>query len=385
MEEEHIVIVGGGIVGVTTAYYLAKSAKQGRNVRITLLEGSEIAAGSSGHAGGLLSSDLLGNGHALSELSFELHKRLALEHGGDVWGYRAVETVSIEADCSKNGGMSNGRMNKKSMDWIDPNVLQRQRILSTDDTTAQVHPGLFTKAIAELAVDAGVEIIHATVDSLSLSPLSLTATPLASSTPSSSCPPELVLHPTKILLAAGPWTGGLVEKLFGKGKGGGRARRIGGERAHSVVIRSTRELPAQCWFTSIKLGRGRSCEPEIYCRPDGTAYACGPTDASALPLLASDVQVDPKACREILDQVALLSPTYLNIDEATAKLEVQQACYLPTGSGAPVLGELADGVFVASGHSCWGITLGMSSCPLRCSRAYEHDSQVPELDIAWLS
>lgn len=362
MDREHIVIVGGGIIGVTTAYYLAKSSKKGSDVRITLLEGSEIAAGSSGHAGGLLSSDLLGNGHGLSELSFNLHQKLSEEHGGvEAWGYRTVETVSIEADCSKNGGMSNGRMSKQSMDWIDPSVLQRQRILSTDDTTAQVHPGLFTKAIAQLAVDAGVEIIHATVDSISHSPLSLTATPLARSTPSSSDPSQIVLHPTKILLAAGPWTGGLVEKIFGKGTGGGRARHIDGERAHSVVIRPIKELPAQCWFTSIKLGRGRSCEPEIYCRPDGTAYACGPTDDSPLPPLASDVQVDPKACREILDQVALLSPTYLKIGDDTAKLELQQACYLPTGSGAPVLGKIAEGVFVASGHSCWGITLGMSA------------------------
>ena len=370
MEDQHIVIVGGGIIGVTTAYYLAHSPKFGARTRVTLLEACEVAAGSSGKAGGLLSWDLLGNGHALSELSFDLHEQLANEHGGkERWGYRNVETVSIEADCSRNGGMSNGRTKKDSIDWIDPTVLKRQRILSTDDTTAQVHPGLFTKAIAELAVEAGVEIIHATVDAISLSPLRLIATPLASSVSQQ----QLVLEPTQILLAAGPWTGGLVEKLFGGTKGGGRARDIDGERAHSVVLRPNEglSLPAQAWFTSIKLGRGRSCEPEIYCRPDGTAYACGTVDDSPLPRLASDVETDPKACREIIDQVALLSPAYLKTGEnPTATIETMQACYLPTGSGAPVLGKIAEGVFVASGHSCWGITLGKCRLAPRVPRVF---------------
>ena len=50
----HIVIVGGGIIGVSTAYYLSRSPALPADTRITLVEGTAIAAGASGYAGGFL-------------------------------------------------------------------------------------------------------------------------------------------------------------------------------------------------------------------------------------------------------------------------------------------------------------------------------------------
>jgi len=55
---QSIVVIGGGIIGVTTAYYTARLAKErGLDLTIKLIEGSAIAAGSSGKAGGLLAID----------------------------------------------------------------------------------------------------------------------------------------------------------------------------------------------------------------------------------------------------------------------------------------------------------------------------------------
>ena len=53
-----IVIIGGGIIGASTAYYLTRhpSFDSARD-SITVLEGSSIAAGASGKAGGLLALD----------------------------------------------------------------------------------------------------------------------------------------------------------------------------------------------------------------------------------------------------------------------------------------------------------------------------------------
>lgn len=52
---ERVVIIGGGIMGVCTAYYLSRAV--GPRASITLIEGTSIAAAASGRAGGLLALD----------------------------------------------------------------------------------------------------------------------------------------------------------------------------------------------------------------------------------------------------------------------------------------------------------------------------------------
>lgn len=55
---QSVVIIGGGIIGTCTAYFTATLAKErGLDVAIKLVEGSSIAAGASGKAGGLLAVD----------------------------------------------------------------------------------------------------------------------------------------------------------------------------------------------------------------------------------------------------------------------------------------------------------------------------------------
>jgi glycine/D-amino acid oxidase-like deaminating enzyme len=104
-------------------------------------------------------------------------------------------------------------------------------------------------------------------------------------------------------------------------------------------------------------------------RPDGTAYACGATDSSPLPSHASKVQVSSSAISTLINHTALLSPSHLSTDNGQYSAEIikEQACYLPVGSGDPVIGKIEGssmerGVYVASGHSCWGICNGRSFC-----------------------
>ena len=52
-----IVIIGGGIIGVCTAYYLVTDPSLPDDTTVTLVEGTSIAAGASGHAGGFLARD----------------------------------------------------------------------------------------------------------------------------------------------------------------------------------------------------------------------------------------------------------------------------------------------------------------------------------------
>ncbi|KAF3356401.1 Glycolipid 2-alpha-mannosyltransferase [Verticillium dahliae VDG1] len=92
--KKNIVIVGGGIIGSTTAYFLSRHPKFNPALhKITLLEATSIAAGASGKAGGLLA--LWAYPQPLVPLSYRLHAELAAEHGGaERWGVVYDATVS---------------------------------------------------------------------------------------------------------------------------------------------------------------------------------------------------------------------------------------------------------------------------------------------------
>jgi len=60
---KNIVVIGGGIAGTTTAYFLAQSAARA-GAKITLVEGTKVAAGASGYSGGFLAKDWHGTATA---------------------------------------------------------------------------------------------------------------------------------------------------------------------------------------------------------------------------------------------------------------------------------------------------------------------------------
>lgn len=105
-------------------------------------------------------------------------------------------------------------------------------------------------------------------------------------------------------------------------------------------------------FTSIRTGKN-STEPELYCRPDGTGYLCGPTDSSPLPERADEVQVDSQAIKKLKAEAILISPEALG---EKAEVVAEQACFLPISrsTGSPILAEVKKGIYFAAGHSCWG-------------------------------
>lgn len=71
-QSKNIVIVGGGIIGSTTAYFLSHHENFDKERdSITLLEATEIAGGASGKAGGLLA--LWAYPRCIVPLSFRLH------------------------------------------------------------------------------------------------------------------------------------------------------------------------------------------------------------------------------------------------------------------------------------------------------------------------
>ncbi|KAI0178594.1 FAD dependent oxidoreductase [Hypoxylon sp. FL1284] len=422
---KEITIIGGGIIGCCTAYFLTRHPSYSPEThQITLLEASSsnaggrtsdsitdpatladpatvskknpahdgIAGGASGKAGGLLA--LWAFPSNIVPLSFKLHDELAKEHGGDKrWGYRRC--YASQVDCrarlpsgfqgAKEGGadpVSGGaeptskglhKDHKKDsktlrklgapddLDWLDTQeALSSYHGMGNPDNTAQVHPELFTRSMAQLAEDEGVKIvtgarvtgINKTEDGKGVKSVAYVKDGKEQSLPTTDC-----------VIAAGPWTRRLLPEIP-----------VTAARAHSVVVKTPKPVSAYALFTEIRLPAGfptptaanargtpaaqrplrgeQVVEPEIYARPDGTAYACGPTDTTAeLPLTTAEVEVDAARCEDILHQIGGIS------DELGADGQVlaKQACYLP--QGGPWIGDVpgTKGLVVAAGHTCWGI------------------------------
>ncbi|KAL8383058.1 hypothetical protein RB595_006694 [Gaeumannomyces hyphopodioides] len=125
----NIVIVGGGVMGCTTAYYLTRHPKYNPEIHtITIVEAAGIASSASGKAGGLLG--LWAYPEETVPLSYRLHRELADEHdGGNRWGYRRLQgcgTIRVNLQDPQGavygplppdedgGGSAKGRAAKKS-------------------------------------------------------------------------------------------------------------------------------------------------------------------------------------------------------------------------------------------------------------------------------
>lgn len=109
------VILGSGIIGLSTAYYLSLLAETDTDKDTTpttnisrqtkhdihLVEpSSELFASASGKAAGFLAKDWFAPAVApLGEFSFDLHKKLADEHGGkEKWGWSESLSYSLDRE-----------------------------------------------------------------------------------------------------------------------------------------------------------------------------------------------------------------------------------------------------------------------------------------------
>ncbi|KAG9235394.1 FAD dependent oxidoreductase [Amylocarpus encephaloides] len=400
----NIVIVGGGVIGCTTAYFLTRHPAFNPAIhKITLLEAQSIASGASGKAGGLLG--LWAYPANIVPLSYRLHAELAQEHdGAKRWGYRALHCGSVYATGkllrakpasgeTMNAGTQQWKKLPKTkkkgkaariptdLDWLDSESMLDYSVMGTPQDTAQVHPYLFTNAIAELATEKGAQIILGAVKGIDYSQ----SDGVKSVTYEDKATKESHTIPaTDVVLAAGPWTNSIFPEAP-----------IKAIRAHSVVIKA--DVSPYAIFTQIDLPRnfstlgkagmeerrhapGDPVNPEMYARPDGTIYACGEGD-ELIPLPASSdlVVCDESRCDDIYNYLSSISDTISN-SEVTAK----QACYLPLvdsdSDRGPIIGKTGvPGIFIATGHTCWGV---QNSCATgKLMSEFVFDSKAISADV----
>jgi glycine/D-amino acid oxidase-like deaminating enzyme len=110
-----IVILGTGIIGLSTAYSLSASSSTPPS-SIHLVDASPtLFSSASGFAGGFLAKDWFADELAsLGELSFELHRKLASANdGGRRWGYVASRAMSLVKKME-----STGKKVERGDDWL---------------------------------------------------------------------------------------------------------------------------------------------------------------------------------------------------------------------------------------------------------------------------
>ncbi|KAI0037740.1 FAD dependent oxidoreductase [Auriscalpium vulgare] len=353
---KNIVVVGAGIIGTTTAFYLSRHpsvTSSSSPPSITIIEASQrgAAQGASGKAGGLVAKWAYPK--ELTDVSFKQHVALSAEFDGSQrWGWRWVDVGEWEGRGREASGKRVRDGLPADLSWVSDELTEVYTPLAQAGDTAQVHPRLFTQSMLDLALENGVRFVQGRVTTLESNTGHVSGVRYVAIEGGE----EVHLPADRVVLAAGAWSSTLLPSLP-----------VSGTRAHSVVIRAPLAPPAEAvspyvLFTSIELpkvdgGRPRTVSPEIYPRPDATIYVCGPGDTRApLPLTVDDVAVDAAACEEIWDWVA---ETGVIEEWALGDIETRQACYLPTVDikGGPIIGAVPNisGLVAATGHTCWGI------------------------------
>ncbi|KAK6151187.1 hypothetical protein DH2020_016119 [Rehmannia glutinosa] len=341
---KRVVVCGGGVIGVCTAYFLSKSG-----AAVTLVEKSSIACGASGKAGGFLALDWCDGGpvSSLARASFDLHRSLAQElNGAELYGYRPVTTLSlsITETAASSSAQSKRKSGPKIPSWVD-GPAKGPRIIGTTETTAQVHPQLFTKTLLSKAVEVyGLKVVIGKLEKVEVTEGEAKAVVLEGGGE---------IEADAVVLALGPWTGklSLLGSMF----------RISGLKAHSIVLEPKDPdaiTPHALFFSYYPAQGGKPMDPEVYPRPTGEVYICGMSAEEEVP-------DDPEQVIPLPESIRVLKTVAKNVSshlvEGKANVKAEQACFLPcTDDSLPVIGEVpgVKGCYVATGHSCWGILNG---------------------------
>ncbi|KAJ9134518.1 FAD dependent oxidoreductase [Coniochaeta hoffmannii] len=387
------VIIGAGIIGVSTAYYLSEHQP---GSTIHLVEASpELFSSASGYAGGFLAKDWHAPATAsLGALGFELHRLLAEKHGGrERWGYSPTTSISYTArpssgprkrgdDWLREGtsradvaaAVAADDLEGKAPKWLRRVAGDEVEVIGDHDSTAQVDPLALCQFLLGECLGRGVQLHHpATAISIAKDVRDELSSVCIADTKSST---EVDVPATRVIIAAGAWSGQVFSSLF---RHSGLKIPVGSLAGHSLVVRSPRwhkELEASgCHAVYTTAAPGYS--PEIYARIGGHIYIAG-LNSATLPLPeAGGGKAKPREgdIARLKETAADLLGPEVGADDLEGVRE--GLCFRPvTPSGRPIVARVRDedlgigvktrpgsegGVFVAAGHGPWGISLGLAT------------------------
>ncbi|GAA6007988.1 hypothetical protein JCM11491_006567 [Sporobolomyces phaffii] len=443
-DQQEIVIIGSGIVGLCSAYYALTLSPSSR---VTILESSRactVAGGASSYAGGFIAGGPSWHDPSSQDLareSWNCHVHLAKVLDGERnygWrecgaiglqvghpisrsAYRTLpqgngsETVTVEKGKLRPGEWVEGEKEELSLEGgvgqVDPMEFCQTlfRYLSTmfkDRFSIQFGRATSrTRASPSAAPTQRGEPAPGAVASPGSdldAPGRSTLTFSSHAFDGDASPSENVIPFDKLVVAAGPWSAQVCDKLSLP------SIPITNLPGHSLLIRPSlesyvpadgstttgtdrKELPSGAVFAGIDggvggvhgesfgLARGLSDEekrrgytraPEFFVRRNGVVYVAGensiPESAPSsdvglpnkLPATVDRVKgmIDDECVGRLKRAAGAVSP-FLK-EENGAIIERTQFCYRPISSDRePLVGFLEANVLVATGHGPWGITL----------------------------
>jgi glycine/D-amino acid oxidase-like deaminating enzyme len=209
--------------------------------------------------------------------------------------------------------------------------------------TAQVNPAAFTIGMMHTARARGAELKLGTVTGLLRRGGNVVGVDLGGES----------VEADAIGIAMGPWPMLAARWLSFPA--------VWGLKGHSIVFETGALTPPEALFLEFEETDGSTLSPEVFPRPDGTAYVCAISTESALPVDPASVVPDGGAIDRLKSLCARISPVL-----AGSRVLTSGACHRPiTRDGLPLIGAVpgARGVYVATGHGVWGIP-GRVGCPV---------------------
>jgi glycine/D-amino acid oxidase-like deaminating enzyme len=368
-----VVVVGGGIIGCSTALALAR-----RGASVTLLERAEVAAGASGRNHGLLLRPLEADLGPMAEAGARSYEAVAAEApfplhlDPDPIGFLIVPLDEGEAEAARAEAEA-ARAMGVGVDLLDRAALRREEpSLAPDAATGwllddgrRTDPAGLTSAHAILAARAGACVRSGVTVRRVMA--------AGGGRPAAVVTDEGTTSAGAVVVAAGPWSRALLAGI-------GVHLPLTGARGwlvhlapqapplrHLVSRAGWHLLPAPEPTPPVGVGAvARAGWPEpvvgslLQPNPDGTVLA----GASRQPVMTPEPE-DPDVPVRIVRQAVRLLPSLARADLLSAWWGVRPM----TPDGRPVIGAVDEGVIAATGHGSQGVILGGGTAELVASLA----------------
>ena len=351
-----VAVIGGGIAGCASAALLAEAG-----AAVTLYEREAIAAGASGRNSGILQHPMDPALVGLYEASLALYAGL---EGFTLPEPTGVLVVSDDPSLAAAHDEVEERFPELEPTWLEGDDLRAAEPALASDLYAYrvnagrpIGPTAATNAWADRARAAGATIVVGETAHLGAGGVIVGGERDAEGAVVGG-----ELHAAgAVVAAAGPWTPEAI------GGGAGWVQPSWGVVAQVRLRQPPRHALEQAGVEALT-EPGGAPESLFSLVTTGAVSAVGSTFTPTEPDAAA---VAPR----LLERGARYVP-----ELAEATIEHVRACARPLAAdGRPLLGQVAQGLYLVTGHGAWGVTLGPGSAQLVVNAMTGSDGIPPEL------